>query len=291
VSVAASSDAAQAFEARAAWQSAIFLNAVVLFGALDRLVSETGVSSGEMTLRLCSMVFSSTILVALYWMRKAPRRRFALWAWIIGILPFLVMLPVMGLRWDAARRSWEPLFRQKLAAMVSATLAPPRVLVGMAGIGLIVVEVAVEWWLVPLRHSPYAWPGEPLRAFVYCAVAMAIAWQRGRELERERALVQREQEALVIERLARVALAVHDMTNTPLQTLVASAAIVEKDPTQSQRVAGVMLRAVEKLKTLNDALSTYQSQIAWRAGDEAFDPRAVIASAGQPAPSSPKRDS
>src|SRR5437868_2381671 len=113
------------------------MNGFVLFGALDRLVSETGVSSGEMMARLGSVAFSSAILAALLWTRKAPHLRFALGAWICGMIPFLVMLPILGHRWDAAHRAWEPLFREKLAVMVAATLAPPRALVGLAGIGLI----------------------------------------------------------------------------------------------------------------------------------------------------------
>ena len=66
MSDAASSDAAQAFEARAAWWSAVFVNAFVLFGGLDRLVSEQGVSSGEMMGRLGCLAFSLAVLVALF---------------------------------------------------------------------------------------------------------------------------------------------------------------------------------------------------------------------------------
>jgi hypothetical protein len=120
-----------------------------------------------------------------------------------------------------------------------------------------------------------------VRTFVYGAFAFAILYRRARDLQLERELIRREQEALVVERLARVALAVHDMTNSPLQTLVASAAIIETDPSQASSVAGGMVRAVGKLKTLNDALSAYQKQVVWRIGDESFDPCAVIASAGQ----------
>jgi hypothetical protein len=86
----------------------------------------------------------------------------------------------------------------------------------------------------------------------------------------------------VLERLARVAVAVHDLTNTPLQTLVTSAALVEKDPSQSSSVAGGMMRAVAKLQALNDAFATYQAEVEWHVGDESFDPRAVIARAGKP---------
>jgi hypothetical protein len=185
------------------------------------------------------------------------------------------------MRYDAIHRAWEPLFRQKLALLLVAALAPPRLVFGAAAAGLIVIEVAVEYWGLGLEHSPWLWPGEPLRTFLYGAFAFAILYRRARDLQLERELIRREQEALVVERLARVALAVHDMTNSPLQTLVASAAIIETDPSQASSVAGGMVRAVAKLEALNDALSAYQKRIVWRIGDESFDPRAVIASAGQ----------
>jgi GAF domain-containing protein len=86
-------------------------------------------------------------------------------------------------------------------------------------------------------------------------------------------LTQAESQAL--ERLARVALAIRDMANTPLQTLTLSLALL--GPQKEQReIVFRMERALDRLKELDDALSRYASQIRWKEQDVAFDPLAVI---------------
>jgi hypothetical protein len=277
---AAVPDAAAAYEARATWWSALAINLLVVAGALDRLVSETGVSSAELLLRLGGIALSLSLLAALVAMRQAPRLGFARVAWALGILPFLAALPFLAQRYELQHRSWEPLYRHKLALLLIATLTPPRALIGLLPIGLLVVEALGEYWLLGLRHSSHLWPGEPLRTVVYALIAAALLGRRARDMQRERALVQREQDARVIERLARVALAVHDMTNTPLQTLVAGVELVAADPSQASRALPSMERAVDKLRSLNEALASYQKQVSWHTGDESFDPRQVIESAG-----------
>jgi hypothetical protein len=221
-------------------------------------------------------------------MRQAPRLDFARVAWVVGILPFVVALPFLARRYELQPRGWEPLFRHKLALLLIATLTPPRARIGLLPVALLVVEALVEYWLLGLRHSRYLWPGEPLRTLVYAFIAGALLYRRARDMQRERALVKREEDARVVERLARVALAVHDMTNTPLQTLVAGVELVASDASQAARALPSMVRAVDKLRSLSDALASYQKQVSWRTGDESFDPRQVIESAGVPPPADPR---
>jgi hypothetical protein len=68
---------------------------------------------------------------------------------------------------------------------------------------------------------------------------------------------------------------------------VASAAVIEADPAQSEKVAPGMVRAVARLKSMNDAFGVYQQQVEWRPEDESFDAAAVLASAGAPAKREP----
>ena len=281
VSVAGRSDAAAAFEARSAWWSALAINVFVLVSATDRLISETERGRAEALLGMATVALSGALVAALIATSRAPRMRLALAAWILAILPYMAMLPILGHRWDLGHRAWEPLFRQKFALLLVAAFAPPRFGFGIMPIVVLLGETALEYWGLGLRNSPYDLGGEPGRTLLfYGGLAVAVAYWRARDLQRERALVEREQEALVVERLARVALAVHDVTNNALQTLVASAAIVEKDPTESARLAAGMVRAVDKLKAVNDAFGAYQRQIDWHPGDESFDAGAVMASAG-----------
>jgi hypothetical protein len=277
----ARSDAAAAFEARSAWWSALAINVFVVVSAADRLISEDDKRRPEALLGIATVVLSGGFVAALVVESRTPRIRLALTAWVLALLPYTAMLPILGHRWDVSHRPWEPLFRQKLALLLVAAFAPPRFVIAVVPIGVLVVETALEYWLFGLRDSPYGLGGEPGRTIVfYGGLALAIAYRRARDLQDERALVEREQEALVLERLARVALAVHEVTNNALQTLVASADLVQKDPEQSSRVAATMSRAIDKLKVVNDAFGAYQRQVDWHPGDESFDASAVLASAG-----------
>ena len=281
-------DAAAAYEARATWQSGLAVTLLVLGAGLDRLVSERQVPRAESIVRLASIAYLVALTVWLAARRKRPTLALGLFAWTTAIAAWVAMLPLLAVRWEAIHRPWEPLLRQVAAMLVIGAFAPARVVFGIAPIVLVLVECAVEYWLLGVRHSASLWFGTPLRIAFYGAIAIFIAYRRARALQRERALVEREQEALALERLARVALAVHDVNNSALQTLMASAAILETDAGQAGRVAPGMLRAVEKLKTVNDAFGAYQRQVEWRAGDESFDAAAVLASAGAAPPPRPE---
>jgi len=273
--------AAAAFEARSAWWSALAINVFVLVSAADRLLSVGDAQRAQLLLGVATVALSGALAAALAITSKQPRMRFALAAWVLPILPYTAMLPLLGHGWDVSHRAWEPLFRQKLTLLLVAAFAPPRFAVAVVPIAVLLGETALEYWGLGLRHSPYDLGGEPGRTlFFYGGLALAIAYRRARDLQHERALVEREQEALVAKRLARVALAVHDLTNNALQTLVASAAIVEREPAESSRVAAGMRRAVDKLKGVNDAFAAYRREVDWHPGDESFDAEAVLVSAG-----------
>jgi hypothetical protein len=280
VKSAVSADAAAAFEARSTWWSALAVNVLVLAAGCDRLVSEEGVGRGEMILRAVSIAYGLAICGALLATRKRPSLRFALFAWTGAIVPYLFMLPVLGRRWVAMHLPWEPMFRQTLAMLLLGAYAPARVVFGVLPIVLVFVECIFEYWLLGVRNDPYLRFGSPARVAFYAAFAIVLAYRRSRALQHERALVERDQEALALERLARVAVAVHDVSNSALQTLVASVAILERDAEQAPRLAPGIGRAVGKLQSVNAAFDHYQRQVDWRPGDESFDAAAVLASAG-----------
>jgi hypothetical protein len=275
-------DAAEAFEARATWWSALAANGLVLAASADRLVSDYDVPRVEMIVRVVSIAYLVAIIGSLVSTRRRPSMRLAMFAWIFAIVPYVVILPFIGHRWTLAHRPFEPLFRQMVAMLLLGAYAPARVVAGMAPIALLVVESAVEYWLLGMRENPYRWFATPGRIAFWSAIAFFLAYRRARSLQRERQMVEREQEALALDRLARVAVAVHDVTNSVVQTLMASAAVLDADAAQAPQVAPGMVRAVEKLKTVNETFRTYRDQVEWTRGDESFNAAAVLANAGAP---------
>jgi len=284
VSASASRDAAAAFEARNTWESGLAVTLLALVAAVDRLVSEPDPSRVEMILRLATIAYLVGLAALLVVRRKRPSVTLGLVAWTTAIAAYIIMLPFLAQRWIATERPFEPMLRQTLGMIIVSAFAPARLVAAVVPIVLVFGEMAIEYWVLDLRHSPLVWFGTPARVACWGAVALVLAYRRGRALQRERSLVEREQEAVVLERLARVAVAVHDINNNALQTLMVSATLLESDAAQADRVVPAMLRAVEKLKTVNDAFGAYERQLEWQPGDESFDAAAVLASAGAPTP-------
>ena len=88
-------------------------------------------------------------------------------------------------------------------------------------------------------------------------------------------------EARALERVARVALAVKDMANTPLQVLEIGLANLAADPSHQSSIER-MRRAVSKLNELDRVMTAYSANTHFRREDLSFDPVAVIASGGHP---------
>jgi hypothetical protein len=93
-----------------------------------------------------------------------------------------------------------------------------------------------------------------------------------------------ESEARALQRLARMALAVKDMANTPLQTLESSVDMLERDlvPAQKNSLARIR-RSARRLRQLDRMLDPYVAQVHWSNEDESFDPLAVIERTGNTA--------
>lgn len=88
-------------------------------------------------------------------------------------------------------------------------------------------------------------------------------------------------EARALERVARVALAVKDMANTPLQVLEIGLANLEENPAHQSSIER-MRRAVARLNELDRVMTAYSANTHFRREDLSFDPVAVIASGGHP---------
>lgn len=82
------------------------------------------------------------------------------------------------------------------------------------------------------------------------------------------------------DRLARVAMAVRDMANSPLQVILMGLEAVERNPTETKSVER-MRRAVTRLQELDAILAACSATVRWGPIDEGFDAAAVIADAAE----------
>ena len=105
--------------------------------------------------------------------------------------------------------------------------------------------------------------GEPFCIIAYGVFALVVLGfkQRGNTLRAE--LENARAEKVALERLARVAIALRDLANTPVQTLeLVRQRLRDGEPHLGLQIER-MGRALERLQRLNDLLAPYQSAVVW----------------------------
>jgi hypothetical protein len=117
---------------------------------------------------------------------------------------------------------------------------------------------------------------EPWATIAFGAFAFGIFLYRTRMLRLEHEAMLAHAEAESLRRLARVSLAVRDLSNTPLQTLRLSTELLRRHDTESAARIDQMERALSRLEELERVLVRYEARTQWRPGDESFDPLAVL---------------
>ena len=71
-------------------------------------------------------------------------------------------------------------------------------------------------------------------------------------------------------------LAVRDFSNTPLQTLYLTTALLRYRHRNDSELLERMDRSLARLRELNDIMSRYETQVGWKDGDESLDAAAVL---------------
>jgi GAF domain-containing protein len=122
----------------------------------------------------------------------------------------------------------------------------------------------------------------------YTRVDLALA----EELARRAALVidnarHLEAESRALRRLTRVALAVKDMANSPLQTLTFDVELLARTSGVAEQILDRMARALDRLKELDAVLAHYTPSVELQPGDEAFDAVEILR---ESAPSAPRSE-
>jgi hypothetical protein len=157
----------------------------------------------------------------------------------------------------------------KVSVFVIAILSPSTWL-GAAWITVFAAIPFVEAlvWPGDLRNA--LGPGEPWLTPIFGAVALAILFYRRRGARLAHALSEARARQLTVERLARMSLAVHDLANTPLQTLTTGVDLLASGAPPEERLLAAMMRALARLEQLKRLLTPFEP-VEWLARDASFD--------------------
>ncbi|MFY0572073.1 hypothetical protein ACN28E_50725 [Archangium lansingense] len=193
------------------------------------------------------------------------------------VLPFLPLFAAAEYSMTGSGLIWIPMTGHRLVMLAIGVLAPTGLWLGGGLIASFALEAVVLWYVLGLgSHPGVRSPWEPWGTLIYGGVALAMLAYRVRSHSIELKLREVRAEAAALERLARLFLAVRDATNTPLQTLELSIALLRRRNPETEPTTAAMERAVERLRSLAQRLGSVDPLLVWREGDESFDADAML---------------
>jgi hypothetical protein len=158
-----------------------------------------------------------------------------------------------------------------VVSMLMVAILTPSVSLGAVWITAFSLLPIVETWTWPADFVRQLPTGEPWLSTAFGVAAMGILLYNRRSVRLARELSAVKGERLAAERVARMALSVRDLANTPLQTLTSGLSLLRMGQAPVAAVLDSMERALAKLSVLRRALGRFEQHLEWRPQDESFD--------------------
>jgi hypothetical protein len=262
------------------WRGAFFGNLVAALTELAYVFIDYQVFRGALllpVLRSLHVLWILLILGALLARRHRLTPKLINGGFAGGVLPFLPIFALAESFMVGTGLIWVPMTGHRLVMLAIGVLAPTGLWLGGGLIAAFALEAVVLWFALGLgSHPGVRSPWEPWVTLIYGGVALAMLAYRVRSHHIELKLREVRAEAEALERLARLFLAVRDATNTPLQTLELSIALLRQRSPESEPTLAAMERAVQRVRSLTQRLGSVDPLLVWREGDESFDADAML---------------
>jgi hypothetical protein len=207
-----------------------------------------------------------------------PRR----WSREVGTSVFLLVVAVvLGTAWlvdDAAIRAgrvFEPFVVCKLGGLIVALLAPEDLLVSLPALAAFTVLPIVRTYTWPPSVRASLPMPEPWTTLFYLLVALVLLFHRRHQLATHSQMVRAQEQASAYERLMRKFLAVRDISNSPLQTIEHTLALLPTKCADASRELGRLRRSLDRLRELSSVLESYTPR-GWKESYTSFDPFQVL---------------
>ncbi|MDX2087317.1 MAG: hypothetical protein SFX73_05685 [Kofleriaceae bacterium] len=222
-----------------------------------------------------SAIVGALLFGALHAFRARPTLRFASAAFLINTAAITTTLWVMA---GYFRSTGEPLTAfqaHKLGALLVALIGPELV-PGILSILAYIVTAQIKVALLGAGERASVSAGELWILSTVGLISIVLLVYRLQGLANERRMVRAQTEAAALDRFAHVALALRDLSNTPLQTLELGVSLLRARAPDLTPELDRLDRSLEQLRQLNGVLARYESDLRWSPGDDALDSEAVV---------------
>jgi hypothetical protein len=258
-----------------AWRGAMWAAALTALGAPIGILLSRKVPGLSSWPAVACTAFGLVLFMFLFARRAHASRRGAAAAFLVDAAALIALLWHGNAHWALLGARWAPFQANKLGAFIVGLLTP-ELWVGVVAILGYGLSAVLQWSLFAPEVRASLAVGEPAITLVFMAFGLALLVQSLRRFALERRLVRRQEEAVTLERLARALLAVRDLTNTPVQTIEFTAALLRARNPELGPALERLDRAIASLHELNHVLADYEADVEWHPGGESFDAREVL---------------
>jgi hypothetical protein len=217
------------------------------------------------------ILVSATALGLLLTRRPPYSRALSNAIFLLVLVPTLVMVWMVDDARAAHSARWVPFEPNKLSALTLAMIAPPGWVTGIVGIVAFVGSAVVHQLAFADSFRAREAAGEPFGVIAYGVFALVLLGYRQRSHAMREELARARSEKLALERVARVAITLRDLANSPVQTLELIRQELIIHAPQLRVHEGRMGRALAQLRKLNEVLMRYQDAVPWDAQGHAFE--------------------
>jgi hypothetical protein len=262
---------------RRARRSAITASILALIGGIVTLVSWRPLDvPGLRATQLASMALALLVLAFVRLRRPFPTVTESAVAYL------LVALSILAYGWlsDDGRAAqggfWVPFEPNKLVALALALLAPPVAWAPTVAIAAAIGSALIHFAQMPSPVHSHMAAGEPFTTLVYGALAAGVLAHRLREHHVEQALLRKQSEMRIAQETARIALAISDLANSPLQSLVLTSESLRLGTLTGEEAAVRIGRALTRLQKLSRVLAVEGRKVPLPEDMQSFDAWALL---------------
>ena len=256
---------------RHAWRAAFAAAMLNATGMTADFLLARSIPTMQVYPYVMSVLVAIALMVLLLLRRHKATVRLGSVAFLINTGALMVALWITSGYWATTGPNWTPFQANKLGALAVGMLAP-QLGVGLASIGgFTAIALGKFYFLDPAIQRDFP-VGEPWIILIYALFAAVPLVFRVRGLAIEREMLRVQAEATANAQLARTFLRLSDYANTPIQTIALATELLRTQNRDDIRpILDRLKRAVEKLKDLSDALTSYQKAHRWSPGEESFE--------------------
>jgi hypothetical protein len=266
--------AEQRTDARLARQGAVASLALSWIGLPLSIVIERDVPGIPAWPKLLALGVTAA-LTSFLLVRRLPSVRESSAIFVLNNLGALFSLWISGSHYTGAPPMYLPFEAHKLAMLAVAVIAPGSPWVGAMVIALYSGGAIIQLATLAPEVRDRLPIGQTMTMLFFTLFALCLLYYRSRRQALAGKLDRAQGEAAALKKVARQLLAVRDLANTPLQTIEADTALLQR--VEPARVyAERIQRSLDRLREWQGLLDEEANRSSRGSEDMSFDPRSIL---------------